>query len=656
MYSLYELFFLGTTGLLAGLFTYMMVQVKRQDRTRPPPEGGSMKSLLLLWKCAADELAARCRTSTSHDYELVVARTEHEGVSFLTITLPSFCKSLEKGLAVGKVERSDFPSFTWRAGLPRFLGGFLALVFDRETGCLLDDPDVEALYAIRQLTLMFGKIGLKCTPAREAAAMSGFVDIEREVRKLDAERTEVDYLEFSRMSRLLWVDAFTTVDKKIYDGDIIPKHGPGATADRLRGNAKFNLRQWTERLERMFPYLEYALPNDRHYKCLDRVEFLTPEQERPVRVIAVPKTLKTPRIIAIEPTCMQYMQQAVSRSLVEQLESSDSDFGWLVGFTDQEPNQLLAREGSLTGALATLDLSEASDRVSNQLVRVMFRNHFWLDHGVDACRSRKADVDGHGVLRLAKFASMGSALTFPVEAMVFATVVMLGVEKSRGRRFTRKSAMEMRGRVRVYGDDIIVPADSVQCVLQELRTFGFKVNLDKSFWTGKFRESCGKEYYNGHDVSVVRVRDLLPTKRTAVHEVISAVSLRNRCYMAGLWSTAAYLDAELERILHHFPTVDPGSSILGRWSLFEYETQRVHPTLHSPLVKGYKVRSRLPDSHLEDVGALMKVLLSTAENEELQDLFLLLLKGGLPAADLEHLERAGRPQAVDIKLGWDSPF
>jgi len=175
----------------------------------------------------------------------------------------------------------------------------------------------------------------------------------------------------------------------------------------------------------------------------------------------------------------------------------------------------MAREGSHTGSLATLDLKEASDRVSNQLVRRMLENHPWLRAGVDSCRSRRAVVEfpsGRSEsIRLGKFASMGSALTFPVEALVFATCAILGIERALGRQLTKKDVHRLRGQVRVYGDDIIVPVEYVHSVNEVLETFGFRVNFGKSYWTGKFRESCGGDYYDGHDVTIVRVRRIFPS-------------------------------------------------------------------------------------------------------------------------------------------------
>jgi hypothetical protein len=565
----------------------------------------------------------------------------------LTITLPTFGKAFEKALDQGYVDRSLFTGFQRKGELPRFLGGFLDLVFDRSTGVLLKCPAIDAILAIRQLTLMFGKILLECSDARVAGAMKGYIECESDIRNSDSARASETMDAFRRISSLLYASAFTEVDRKVYHCEATPKHGPGATADRLRGNGKYRQATWTSRLEKIFPSGEYLLPNWSYYNQLENVEYLEPEAEIPVRVISVPKTLKTPRIIGIEPTAMQYMQQALLPeflvALTEKHRRVSDRLGLehFLGFDDQTPNQRMACEGSLFGDLATLDLSEASDRVSNQLVREMLRNHKHLQHAVDACRSRKADVPGYGVKRLAKFASMGSALTFPMEAMVFLTIVFIGIEKGLNHQLTAKDVKSFRRRVRIYGDDIIIPVEYVPSVVASLELFGAKVNRSKSFWNGKFRESCGKEYYEGEDISIVRVRTVLPTRRQDAQEVISTVSLRNQLYWAGCWRTVKWLDTLLEGVIRHYPMVGVSSPILGRESVLGYETQRIHGTLHSPLVKGYVVSARIPNDPLDDTGALLKFFLK---------------RGQLPSADRLHLERSGRPLAVDIKLGWYSPF
>jgi len=697
-----------------------------------------MIDLRSFWIVVANELAARCCTkSAALDIKTVEGRLRSEGDNFFAITLPAFCKDFEKSLDQSEVTHDLFqgwrklPSKTGHSVIPQFLSGFMGLIFDLESGALLEEPDIDAIFSVRQLTLMYGKILLPASEARVQKAIDGYFECEQEVVRFDANRPSSLTEEFRQASSVLWGTVLQAVDEDIYYHRIIPRHGPGATADRLKGNRKFDQVEWTERLERVFSWGDFLIPSARYFQeYLPRIDFLEPGAERPVRVVTVPKTPKTPRIIAIEPTCMQYVQQGLMARFVEYIESpfvwfnSNHNVGYgVVGFTSQEPNQLLAREGSLSGDLATLDLSEASDRVSNQLVRAMLDNYPNLAEGVDACRSRKADVFGK-VIRLAKFASMGSALTFPIEAMIFSTIVFMAIAKAEAKDNPELSAtvdtdlvMRYRSRVRVYGDDIIVPVRFVHAVVDLLETFGLKVNSSKSFWTGKFRESCGKEYYNGHDVSIVRVRREFPSRpqhgmggsdqhararhggkrrrdsrsfqllegvrlsrpsqpqgRTRANEsvqpeptphrgvvsgvqaqrIISAVDLRNQCYMHGLWRSAAELDENLSGVLKHYPTISPDSPALGRVSVVSTEGHRISPTLHTPQVKAYVARSKLPISRLGGPGALLKCLLAKSEDSLSDDELSWLM--AISNSDAEHLIRAGRDQAVSIMPGWTSPF
>jgi hypothetical protein len=577
-----------------------------------------MKSHMLLLRTLIHEMGQRCGTSTTLDFKTIERRVEGEGLSFLTIALPEFAKDLEKGLSQARVDSTLFQGYRKSGYLPRFLSGFTSLIFDTSSGLILHEPSVEAIYAVRQICLFFGKVNLPCSDARVAASIAKFVECEQDVRDNDASLSYDDLHQFKSVALRCLGGVMAAVDRKIYDGDIVPRHGPGHTADKLIGNNKFDQTEWTERLETIFPASEFI-----HASWSDGLAnppvYLEPGAERPVRVVTVPKTLKTPRIIAIEPTCMQYVQQGISECLVTAIES-DKLIRRMIGFDNQEPNQFMARRGSRDGSLATLDLSEASDRVSNQLVRAMTSFFPWFSEGVDASRSRKADVPGYGVLRLAKFASMGSALCFPIEAMVFLTVVLCGIEDELRSPLTYRGLLDLVGKVRVYGDDIIVPVEYVQAVISKLETFGFRVNANKSFWTGKFRESCGKEYYAGEDVSIVRLREMLPAKRQHVSELISTVSLRNQMYYAGNWETASWLDSLIGKLIP-FPVVLPSSPALGRHSFLGYSTEKVCPHLQRDLVRAYVVDAPIPLSSLSGQGALLKFFLK---------------RGNLPIADRNH--------------------
>jgi hypothetical protein len=523
--------------------------------------------------------------------------------------------------------------------------------------------------------LAFAKISLPSHPRRERKALQGFIECEQDVRQFDTELTEKDIDAFKRVSSLLFRRVFTEMDRDVYLGQLLPQHGPGSVADNLTSNGKYRNRTWTRRLDRVFPLDKYLLPNHHFTDDLKQVNILEPGSEIPVKVITVPKTMKTPRIIAIEPTHMQYMQQALLRSFLEAYKRDELLCG-LIGFDDQNPNQVMACQGSADGRTATLDLSDASDRVSNQLVRAM--THRWphLTEALDATRSRRADVPGYGEIRLAKYASMGSALCFPIEAMVFTTMIFLGIEESLNVTLTKKHVASFLGSVRVYGDDLIVPVDHVHTIVQTLEHFGARVGLDKSFWTGKFRESCGKEYFNGTDISIVRVRQALPYTMADATGVISTVALRNHLYNGWYPGTVRWLDNRLGAMLKHYPVVGPASPVLGRVSrLRDYDCERMHPNLHSPQVRGYVVEAKAPSDPLGGIGALLKCLLKLEIRNKSRvadkDISSIPCSGPgmdqvsnsgpsswMPSSsqDEKHLERSGRPKRVSIRLGWWSAY
>jgi hypothetical protein len=317
----------------------------------------------------------------------------------------------------------------------------------------------------------------------------------------------------------------------------------------------------------------------------------------------------------------------------------------------------MAQIGSEDGPLATLDLSEASDRVPNWLVEELLDNWPHVNEAFQVVRSLRADVPTVGVIPLHKYASMGSALTFPVEAMVFSAIVLTGMLQRDSSALTWKSIKEFRDEVRVYGDDIIVPTDYAVTAMRSLEFFGFKVNSAKSFWTGGFRESCGKEYWRGQDVSIVKFRQVLPRSLRDVTEIMSTVDTRNQLFQAGHEGLVRMLDGVLERVLKGFyPYVAETSPVLGRLSPSGlYEVQGIDENLHAPFVRGYVSSARSPKNELDGWQALLKCLLLTTDDESVYDENYRYIPED-PSNMLEHLTRSGRPRAASIKLVNAKPF
>lgn len=519
------------------------------------------------------------------DWETIQSRCRHEGLSFLTITLPQFGRDFERSLAAEKVCPSIFRAFGKIGSIPKFLQGMIGLVFNSRTGDILNDEfSAEAIECVRQIAYTFKKLEVACTSERDAGQVAVFIEDER---RLHSEQVDPDHFtEFSKVSRVLWDSCLADISVN----QLVPKHGPGSTADRLSPNGKYRLKEWHRRLEGYFPFFSYVLSEN----AMDSEEFqqvidVPEDEERPVKVVLVPKDSRGSRIIAMEPACNQYCQQAISGALVDALESSRITRGH-VNFRDQSVNQLLARTASETGQLATLDLSCASDNVPYALAITMFDGHPDLKGAVDACRSRRAELPNGDVLPLAKFASMGSALCFPVESMYFYTLCVLSLLKERNLQPTYDNCFKVSRSVFVYGDDIIVPSASAESVIAILQRYKCRVNTNKSFWTGKFRESCGQDAWRGRDVTPTYIRQTRPHNCRSASEVVSWVAAANAFYRKGFWRTTSLLRNVVERALGiALPYVQETSPGLG-WHTFQgWETigNRWDSHLHMSKVQTY---------------------------------------------------------------------
>jgi hypothetical protein len=559
-------------------------------------------------KCTAD-------VSDLRDLETIRSRVKNEGMSFLTITLPQFAKDFERALATGIIDSNDFRSFRKSQAIPAFLQGMLSQIFDRETGriyehntrnsgCIADD-DFVYVDSVRQICRAFAKIEIECSPERTNAAFDSYVQIEQSLHTFSLPEEDLDF--FRRVSSVLWASSVSSIELS----ECRPKHGPGATAEGVSGNQKYLWREWNERLEPYFPLIGngYPLGLPLDSEELKMVSLLSKEQERSVRVVPVPKTLKSPRIIAIEPCCMQYTQQGIRSALYRAIESDPITAGH-VNFRDQSVNQKLAIDASATGQLATIDLSDASDRVPRSLALEMFRFHPDLMDAIDACRSNSAELpDGRVISPLLKFASMGSALCFPVEAMYFYTICIVALLKEMHLPVSHKNAFRVSRDVYVYGDDIIVPTTYADAVLDYLQKYNCKVNLNKTFVGGRFRESCGVDAYGGEPVTPVYVRRIRPENRRQASEIISWVATSNLFYLKGYWRTASLMRKTIDGIIGPLPYVSENSSVLGYISYLGYRSvERWNSGLQRLEIKSWKPGSIYRTDKIEGYSALTKAL------------------------------------------------
>ncbi|DAD52270.1 RNA-directed RNA polymerase [ssRNA phage SRR6960799_2] len=281
--------------------------------------------------------------------------------------------------------------------------------------------------------------------------------------------------------------------------DLHPKHGPGSTAElpRTTPHKKFAEFRFDQKLDYLTKEIDPLLT----------LPFTPPKGlERCAKVVFVKKNLSTMRTICKEPAVLMYYQQA-AWDLIEKYVDRHPFLRQRIRFSDQTYNRELARYGSLTGEYATIDLSAASDSVSWDLVKGIFKGTSYYKLCL-LTRSVSVKLPDGQVIAIKKFAPMGSALCFPTECLVFLAICEYAAQLEGVRKPMSYS---------VYGDDIIIRRELVPRLLEILSATGFLVNSSKSFFSGRFRESCGGEYYEGVDVTPIRIPRKFEGRKLSVH-------------------------------------------------------------------------------------------------------------------------------------------
>ena len=318
-----------------------------------------------------------------------------------------------------------------------------------------------------------------------------------------------------------------------------PRHGNGVTSDARGRDAS---AKYAVLSQRGLP------PRLHHYFCQRGVSHPLVRMDvtdlgTSCRVLLVPKGCSSKRVISCEPTANQWFQQALLRDLGDYLPSSM----FHITMKDQTRNQKLAQVGSLFRNYGTIDLSSASDTVTLRLVEALFRRTpLWPE--LWASRTSYATLDGNR-LPLQKFAPMGSAVCFPIESIVFGAVVAVAQEH-----------VGVNHPWVVYGDDIVCHSSVFEEVVRLLGQLHFRVNEKKTFWpSSPFKESCGREYYYGEDVTPFRIPRFFHgwTKSEDLKRSPSLlagwITLANSLMTHGLLGPRRYLVARLLELCPNVP-------------------------------------------------------------------------------------------------------
>lgn len=206
------------------------------------------------------------------------------------------------------------------------------------------------------------------------------------------------------------------------------------------------------------------------------------------RLLCVPKSYKVHRVIAAEPSGNMFFQKGIGTVLRRRLKAMGVDL------RSQRQNQDWALFGACTGAVATIDLSMASDTVSKGVVEWAIPPD-WVK-AMSLCRSPKGKLPSGEQVLYRKWSSMGNAYTFELETMLFVALTWACA------RITGSDERFLAA----YGDDIVCSSGASDLLIRVLRKCGFVPNEKKSFVSGPFRESCGKHYFLDADVSPFYIR------------------------------------------------------------------------------------------------------------------------------------------------------
>ncbi|DAD49968.1 RNA-directed RNA polymerase [ssRNA phage Zoerhiza.2_27] len=525
------------------------------------------------------------------DLNRLVSLYKHRGPSIFTIDLPALGKSLDLSLANRSLNLEGLNHSGSRhpnSKIPRLFWGLWSLLFD-DAGCLKDDVDPNVVLFLRTLLYAGKNFKSDCSPRYLYEAIGEFYAIESQMAPpsqiWDGDGSDLEPSGLGHLCDLSpWVldpdvqpllqggdinDLLRTVQRTAdmvsaqfgwFDpAETFFRHGPGAVSDLTGGSYKYDFPTWSDRLESVFPWSEYGTTGLGLGFGSDTT--ITPRADEGASALkAVPKSMKGPRLIAAEPTSHQWIQQGIAWWLSSNLERTllrDS-----IDFRSQRKSRELALAGSLTGRYATIDLKSASDRISCHLVQRIFRRNLTLLRPMIVSRTRymtnDEDKSRERLIKLRKFSTQGSALTFPIQSIIFATVA-IGV----GKFLNPTRDYKWLGRqVQVFGDDIIVPNHWEPSVRVTLELLGLRVNVTKTFSKGNFRESCGMDAWEGHDVTPPHI--LSGYRESDPGTLGSLIAVSNNFYLKGFWRAADWIVSSVPpAIRNKIAVVGPTSGVFG---------------------------------------------------------------------------------------------
>lgn len=314
------------------------------------------------------------------------------------------------------------------------------------------------------------------------------------------------------------------------------------------------------------------------------------------RLAVVPKDFRGHRLICVEPKEFMFYQQGLAHTLMRLVKSH-----WLTRQCIDFKNQSKSREMSRNYcANSTIDLKDASDCLSLSLARLLLPKQVFSLATV--ARSRGVVLpDGEILENIQTLFTMGNALCFPFQSLIFWALSLATILFMKGQVVAAMSDLELmrairKNRVRVFGDDIIVPNVFFEDVTTSLSRCGLVINPAKCCGpVTPVRESCGSWYFYGIDCSVVRLK---AHKTDDLSGWISLFESAKLLFQSGFVHASS-------GILSHIDSFYPVPTGFGwvpgvlnpRSENVRYNVQLQRVEVRIPLLKGAR-----PDLLTDDVG------------------------------------------------------
>lgn len=426
------------------------------------------------------------------------------------------------------------------------------------------NDDVMCLKGLRQLLVFCYKAEFEPTGEQSAEAVKLFVDTDSNIDHFDA------YFKYARKDHLFTVARrlVRLITHKIDWSKLTPSHGPGAVFPPRKPWKKSMFTSIYPKLHQRYPLDAYfhGLPSfwwetlvENDYRFVEHAEILC-------NLVLVPKDSRGPRCISVHPSEAIWIQQGQRRLLERAILDNPLTHG-KINFHDQSVNGRLALESSLTKEFVTLDLKEASDRISIELVKHIFHDDAWPF--LDSTRADSVKLPDGRVHKLRKFAPMGNCLTFPLQSLLFWAIVRASIKCEYGLDCTD---------IYVFGDDIIYPSKFHTVVLRALVRSGLVPNIAKTFVLGSFRESCGVDAYKGFDITPYRMK---VAGITSYSDAVSLCDLAKRLRLGGYQHCSSFIYSRVRRAFGKLHLCnDPDTQ-----GIFEYVSDARTVLLYEPTVR-----------------------------------------------------------------------